>query len=81
MDWRHDAVCRNEDPELFFPVGNSGPAKLQIAEAKPVCCQCPVSWQCLAWALVMWIAAAKVLSDLAVRDKDMFTMTKDGDCP
>lgn len=51
MDWRHDAVCRDEDPELFFPVGNSGPAVLQIAEAKAVCRRCPVASQCLAWAL------------------------------
>ena len=51
MDWRHDAVCRDEDPELFFPVGNSGPALLQIAEAKAVCRRCPVASECLAWAL------------------------------
>ncbi|KGF15893.1 MULTISPECIES: WhiB family transcriptional regulator [Corynebacterium] len=51
MDWRHNAVCREEDPELFFPVGNSGPALAQIAKAKVVCNRCPVTSQCLAWAL------------------------------
>ncbi|GAA3823161.1 WhiB family transcriptional regulator [Amycolatopsis tucumanensis] len=51
MDWRHDAACRDEDPELFFPVGNSGPALLQIAEAKAVCHRCPAASECLAWAL------------------------------
>jgi len=50
-DWRHRAACRDEDPELFFPVGNSGPALVQIAEAKTVCNRCPVAAQCLAWAL------------------------------
>lgn len=50
-DWRHRAVCREVDPELFFPVGSSGPALLQIEEAKAVCRRCPVSEQCLAWAL------------------------------
>ncbi|HET8589814.1 MAG TPA: WhiB family transcriptional regulator [Nakamurella sp.] len=51
MDWRHRAICRDEDPELFFPVGNSGPALLQIAEAKAVCERCPVMNECLNWAL------------------------------
>lgn len=51
MDWRHRAICRDEDPELFFPVGNSGPALLQIAEAKAVCERCPVITECLNWAL------------------------------
>ncbi len=51
MDWRHRASCRDEDPELFFPVGTSGPALLQIAEAKTVCRRCPVNTDCLTWAL------------------------------
>jgi WhiB family redox-sensing transcriptional regulator len=51
MDWRHDALCREEDPELFFPIGNTGPALLQIDEAKQVCQRCPVTASCLQWAL------------------------------
>ncbi len=51
MDWRHRAACRDEDPELFFPVGTSGPALTQVAEAKAVCHRCPVASDCLAWAL------------------------------
>jgi WhiB family redox-sensing transcriptional regulator len=51
MDWRHKAACREEDPELFFPVGMTGPALLQAAEAKKVCRRCPVRTQCLDWAL------------------------------
>lgn len=50
-DWRHNAACRTEDPELFFPVGNSGPALAQISEAKAVCRRCPVASTCLTWAL------------------------------
>ncbi|MBN9608608.1 MAG: WhiB family transcriptional regulator [Actinobacteria bacterium 69-20] len=51
MDWRHRALCRDEDPELFFPIGNSGPALLQIEQAKAVCARCPVREQCLEFAL------------------------------
>lgn len=51
MDWRNDAACREEDPELFFPVGTSGPALMQIAEAKTVCRRCTVTEACLKWAL------------------------------
>ncbi|MEU3901605.1 WhiB family transcriptional regulator [Streptomyces sp. NPDC045251] len=52
MDWRHRAACREEDPELFFPIGTTGPALLQIEEAKAVCRnRCPVMEPCLTWAL------------------------------
>ena len=51
MDWRHQSACRHEDPELFFPVGNTGPAITQIEEAKKVCNRCIVKDACLAWAL------------------------------
>ena len=51
MDWRHRSACLEEDPELFFPIGNTGPAILQIEEAKQVCRRCDVREQCLAWAL------------------------------
>ncbi|MFJ9931379.1 WhiB family transcriptional regulator [Streptomyces misionensis] len=51
MNWRHNAACREEDPDLFFPIGNTGPALLQIDEAKAVCRRCPVIEQCLQWAL------------------------------
>jgi WhiB family redox-sensing transcriptional regulator len=51
MDWRQRGKCRNEDPELFFPGGTSGPALLQIAEAKKVCRRCPVLEQCRDWAV------------------------------
>jgi len=51
MDWRHRAACLDEDPELFFPIGNTGPALHQIDQAKAVCHRCPVLETCLKWAL------------------------------
>ena len=51
MDWRHRARCRDVDPELFFPVGTTGPAEAQVQAAKAICALCPVREECLQWAL------------------------------
>lgn len=51
-NWRTRAACAKEDPDLFFPIGSTGPALLQIEEAKAVCNRrCPVIERCLQWAL------------------------------
>ncbi|KUN05840.1 transcription factor WhiB [Streptomyces yokosukanensis] len=50
-NWRARAACRHEDPDLFFPVGTTGPAQVQSERAKAVCGHCPVREQCLHWAL------------------------------
>ncbi len=55
MSWHHDAACRREDPELFFPIGSTGPALLQVREAKRVCAGCPVRSACLEWAVMSGI--------------------------
>lgn len=50
-DWRSAAACRTDDPDLWFPQGNTGPWLVQIEEAKAVCRRCPVIEQCLTYAL------------------------------
>jgi WhiB family transcriptional regulator, redox-sensing transcriptional regulator len=50
-DWRDQAACRDTDPDLFFPVGSTGPAIEQIAAAKLVCRNCDVQGPCLEFAL------------------------------
>lgn len=49
--WRNRAICRDTDPDLFFPVGTTGQALVQIARAKEVCDECPVRLDCLEYAL------------------------------
>ncbi len=51
VDWRHRAACRAEDPDLFFPIGTTGLAVLQVEEARSVCRRCPVMDRCGQWAL------------------------------
>lgn len=50
-DWRVGAACRDTDPDLFFPVGTTGPAIEQIASAKAVCGECDAQTDCLEFAL------------------------------
>lgn len=47
-DWRAQAVCRDYDSELFFPLPTD---KRGNGEAKEVCRRCPVSDACLEEAL------------------------------
>lgn len=49
--WRDLAACRHADPELFFPIGSTGPALHQIDQAKRICQACPVQAPCLTSAL------------------------------
>lgn len=51
-DWRDGAACRDTDPDLFFPVGTTGPALEQIAAAKAVCVQCEAQVACLEFAII-----------------------------
>ena len=51
-DWRDNSACRDTDPDLFFPVGTTGPAIEQIENAKAVCRVCDVQKSCLEYALV-----------------------------
>lgn len=50
-DWRDHAACRHTDPELFFPVGTTGSAILQVEAAKQVCQSCPARQPCLDFAM------------------------------
>ena len=50
-EWRRTAACRDTDPDLFFPVGTTGPAIEQIENAKAVCRQCDSQRDCLEFAL------------------------------
>jgi WhiB family redox-sensing transcriptional regulator len=47
------AACRAAavDPDLFFPVSESGLSTQQVADVKAVCARCPVTADCLSWAL------------------------------
>ncbi len=49
--WASQGACRDEDPELFFPISSAAFAPAQVARAKAVCARCRVTAQCLGYAL------------------------------
>lgn len=52
VDWRHFAACQDtDDPEMFFPTGQSVLATRQVQAAKRICGRCPVRVACLGWAV------------------------------
>ena len=51
LDWRETATCRDLDPDIFFPIGVTGPAVEQIEHAKSFCKMCSSQDQCLEFAI------------------------------
>jgi WhiB family redox-sensing transcriptional regulator len=50
-DWRHQAACREADPETFFPGPTGQLGAMQAEYAKDYCRICPVADRCLQWSL------------------------------
>jgi len=46
LDWQDHGLCKQSDPEAFFPE-KGGSTK----QAKAVCKRCPITDECLRWAL------------------------------
>ncbi len=49
--WRNRSACRDSDPDVFFPIGSTGPALEQIETAQRICTACTVRDECLEFAL------------------------------
>lgn len=49
--WRNKAACLGTDPNMFYPVGTTGPAVEQIGNAKELCRSCVAQVACLEYAL------------------------------
>jgi WhiB family transcriptional regulator, redox-sensing transcriptional regulator len=50
-EWRSLSACRDENPDIFFPAPRSLTMFVQLARAKAVCGSCPVTEECLRYAL------------------------------
>ena len=51
LQWRRRSACRDSSPDIFFPIGTTGPALEHIDTAKRICSACQVRSECLEFAL------------------------------
>lgn len=49
-DWREDAACRTEEPELFFASAFTAAGARDVEQAKAICRRCPSVTACLTFA-------------------------------
>jgi WhiB family redox-sensing transcriptional regulator len=48
-DWRNRAACAGYHHALFFPVGDAD--EMRVEQAREICMTCPVTEECLEYAL------------------------------
>lgn len=77
MSWMRRAACRETSPELFFPAGETPSYQPRIAEALMVCYDCPVTSDCLQYAMEREVASARygIWGGLTARDRDRYADT------
>lgn len=51
MEWFARAACQDAEPDLFFPIGDSGALVDEVTAAKRICARCTVAADCLRYAL------------------------------
>ncbi|MFJ3714374.1 WhiB family transcriptional regulator [Streptomyces sp. NPDC090057] len=50
-DWRDQAACVGEDPEVFFPLADFSAPGAEASLARAICRRCPVIIACRTWAI------------------------------
>ncbi|WP_314222830.1 WhiB family transcriptional regulator [Streptomyces zaehneri] len=50
-DWRDQAACVGEDPEIFFPLSDLAAPGTEASLARAVCRRCAVLIDCRDWAV------------------------------
>jgi WhiB family redox-sensing transcriptional regulator len=72
--WRDEAACRDENPELFFPLPSNPAAERR---AKAICWTCPVREDCLTDALTTG-ASEGIWGGLTDEERRQFKQRRSG---